>query len=1002
MIDGLKKNFDTTNAIVGGAVWLFVIIIYFLTKAPTLSFWDCGEFIATSHILGIPHPPGTPLYILWGRLFSILPFWSDISVRVNMFSAVCSSFTALFGYLIIVRILRSWFDADNSIYTKLLIYAGGASGAFFAAFSFTNWNNSVEAEVYGMAMMMTMMLLWMSLIYYQHRETQFAGKLMAIIVFVGFMGIGVHMTVFIAILIAGLFFVLKKSAPQSTWFAIALFLGMELYYIYALSSRPGEIPYYVPVVIVAIFYFFYIFSYEQIPRLHLIISGAFLLAALPVFESAYKALKNKNNIEVASLGGMSTVEYIGIGFVILLNLFALFLIARYFKERHKNDSGTLNLIPAIFIVVMSVMIFLLNIFKGYHPFLIVSAISLVALLAFIRQHINWSILIALVGIATIVIGLKEFMYGIIFSGVIVILLGLIKKVPDWKPALIILLCAAAGFSVHLFIPIRSAQQPNINENNPSASLNATINFLERKQYGSQGMVERMFKRRAEWENQFGDSRRMGFWHFFKEQFGIKGPSVVFFVLLGVFGMWEIARKKPKIGLPFILFLIFSSVGLILYMNFADGMRQHPVTGADYMEVRDRDYFFTPAYIIFGLSIGLGLAVLIQTIRKGVSTFTDGPKKIILASLTVLFLLPVFTLAKNYHVCDRSDNLIPYDYGWNLLESTPQNGILLTHGDNDTFPLWCLQEAYGIRLDVTVINLSLANTDWYIKQIRTVMGLDLGWTDADVDKLRPFRTPDGTRHRIQDIVSDAVIESYYGKRPVCFSVTVGSGARQYKGQPLDQMLTMNGMVWVITEAKKTMVVDVDESFDFFINPNRFKTRGINDPAVYKDETTSRLTRNYGNAFLMVADTLRKAGDFERAEKLIRKAIDKIPHAGDPVDFLATLYEQQGKIDELKLLVENSVAGDHLHQQILLVRAYRAKGEVSTAEMLIRELFSQNHSHKPIFDEMMRLFYSQRDVDNIHWLFKEWLNYNPHDNEVKEMLKQFEAGYKIKPDDSGDQS
>jgi len=691
MIDRLKKNFDTTNALVGGMVWLFVIIIYSLTKAPTLSFWDCGEFIATSHILGIPHPPGTPLYILWGRLFSILPFWSDITVRVNMLSAVCSAFTALFGYLIIVRMLRSWFDKDNSLFTKFIIYAGGASGACFAAFSFTNWNNSVEAEVYGMAMMLTLMVVWLSMIYFQHRGRPFADRLIAIIIFVGFMGIGVHMTVFIAIIVAGLFMVMKKSAPKSTWFAIALFLGMELYYIFAFSSKPGEIPYFIPVLIVAIFYFFYIFSYEQIPRLHLLVGAGFLLAALPVFVSVYETIKNPNSLQLASLGGMSTTDYIGIGFVILLNLFALILIGRYIKERKKDDPGTLNLIPAIFILVMTVMIVLLNVFKGYMPFLIISALSVVALIGFMKKHINWAILISLVGIATIVVGLREFMYGIIISGILIIALAMMKKAPDWKAALIILFCAVAGFSVHLFVPIRSAQQPNINENNPSSSLNATINFIERKQYGSQGMVERMFKRRAEWENQFGDYRRMGFWHFFKDQFGIKGPGVVFFVLLGVFGMWEIARKRPKIGLPFILLLIFSSIGLILYMNFADGMRQSPVTGADYMEVRDRDYFFTPAYIIFGLSIGIGLAVLIQTVRNGIANFSSGPKKIILASLSVLFLLPVFTLAGNYHVCDRSNNYIPYDYAWNLLESTPQNGILFTHGDNDTFPLWCLQE-----------------------------------------------------------------------------------------------------------------------------------------------------------------------------------------------------------------------------------------------------------------------------------------------------------------------
>jgi len=300
--------------------------------------------------------------------------------------------------------------------------------------------------------------------------------------------------------------------------------------------------------------------------------------------------------------------------------------------------------------------------------------------------------------------------------------------------------------------------------------------------------------------------------------------------------------------------------------------------------------------------------------------------------------------------------------------------------------------YGLRQDISVVNLSLANTDWYIKQMRDIMGLDLGWTDEDIDEIRPYRTPDGVTYRIQDIVSDAVIENYYGKRPVCISVTVGSGARKYKGKSLDHMLTMNGMIWVITEVKKSMDVDVEMSYDFFTNPNKFKTRGINDPSIYMDETTTRLTRNYGNAFLMVADTLRKEGDFDRAEKLTMTAVEKIPHAGEPVDFLASLYDQTGNIEKLKWLVDNAAVGDHLHHKIMLARAYRGQGDVTTAETILRDVFAQNQTHKPVFEEMIRLYYSQRDYENIHWLLMEWLRYNPNDPEAKAMLKKFEAGFR----------
>ncbi|HXW00340.1 MAG TPA: DUF2723 domain-containing protein, partial [Anaerolineae bacterium] len=128
------------------------LVVYIKTMAPTVSFWDCGEFIAVSAILGIPHPPGAPLYVMIGRIFSIIPIFEDISARVNLLSALSSAFAALFCYLCGVRILKHWFKNNLTSFNKLLLYGGSVSGAFMAAFGLTNWNNSVEAEVYGLAM----------------------------------------------------------------------------------------------------------------------------------------------------------------------------------------------------------------------------------------------------------------------------------------------------------------------------------------------------------------------------------------------------------------------------------------------------------------------------------------------------------------------------------------------------------------------------------------------------------------------------------------------------------------------------------------------------------------------------------------------------------------------------------------------------------------------------------------------------------------------------------
>jgi hypothetical protein len=140
------QKIDRLHFFSGALVLLLSLIVYIKTLAPTLSFWDCGEFIACSYILGIPHPPGTPLYILIGRLFSIIPFFEDISARVNLLSAISSSFTALFCYLCTVRILNYWFDDKEEFSNRLIIHGGSVCGALVAAFGITNWNNSVEAR----------------------------------------------------------------------------------------------------------------------------------------------------------------------------------------------------------------------------------------------------------------------------------------------------------------------------------------------------------------------------------------------------------------------------------------------------------------------------------------------------------------------------------------------------------------------------------------------------------------------------------------------------------------------------------------------------------------------------------------------------------------------------------------------------------------------------------------------------------------------------------------
>ncbi|NOY88961.1 MAG: DUF2723 domain-containing protein, partial [FCB group bacterium] len=902
---GMKNYFsklDKVNALIAFLLWVFALVIYSLTKAPTLSFWDCGEFIAVGSILGIPHPPGSPLYVLIARLFSLIPFSTDVAVRINMLSVISSSLAVLLAYLTTVRMIKFAFKGDASLLTRIIIYAGGVSGALFLGFGLTSWNNAVEAEVYGLSMMMFMAILWLTMIYMENRDTAFGSRLMLLIFFIAFAGIGVHMTTFMVMPIVVLFFILKKETPPKIWFVVATFFILELYLVFATSSRPGEIPYYIPLLIVTVFYLFYVFSYEKIPALYLYVGGGFLLAILPFFGFIVNALKKISTVD-QSLKPTSILSTVGILFFVALLVTGFFLLLKYFSAKKKNQEQLHYIITALFIFIAGVMTGLLYVPKGYFMFLLVSLVLLSIIVIVIGKYIRWPILIATVCVSLIILGVMQFLWGLVVGAVAILIAGIFFKQAGWKNALLIILMAIIGFSDNLFIPIRSACQPDINENNPSRSFTATKNFIERKQYGSQSMVTRMFKRRAEWVNQFGNYRRMGFWRFFNEQYGLIGNRFIILFVIGLFGIWELIRRKTEIGTTFLILLLITSVGLVLYMNFADGTRQSPVTGADYIEVRDRDYFFTPVFMLFGLAIGGGLTFFINFLREMVNDFTPWLKKVVIVSSLVFFLLPSFSLARNYYYANRSHDYIPFDYAWNIFMSTDKNAVLFTAGDNDTFPLWCLQEAYRIRRDIKVVNLSLANTKWYIKQLKSIMGIDLGWSDEQIDRLRPFRTRQGEVFRLQDQVVSEIIKKNFGKRPIEFCITVPSSARKFEGKSIDSMLVLNGMAWRMTPNGSGRRIDIDASVDLFTNPQKFRFRSIADPNVYKDEATRRITINYTRSFMRIADTLRKEGDGKRLVWLMKQAIKYVPYSTDAINYLAAYYSETGMEKDFEQLITN---------------------------------------------------------------------------------------------------
>ncbi len=980
------KGIDRTNAMVAAGVWLLSLIVYLQTMAPTLTFWDCGEFIAVSYILGIPHPPGTPLYVLVGKLFTMNPLISEPSARINFLSVLSSSFTTLFAYLCGVRVIRYWIAEKQDSLTRMILYGGAAAGALFFAWSKTHWNNSTEAEVYGLSMLMFMAAIWLAFRYFESGDQSTADKMMLAVVYIAYLGIGVHMTTFLVLPILTLFFILKKDTPVRYWFIASTLIMVELYLIFALSSRRGEISFSLPIFVVFVIYLLYLMSIEKLNKLHLYISGAFLVASVPLGGAIISLVRSGS--EASSSTTLNIIGYAGALALVGMGIWSLVTYMAQRGNRSEAKDSTL-LVGAIFVAV-AVVLALLSIVgvQGYGPFLFISVVLIAGTGLILWNYIRWPIFVAIVGSSLIILGIYPFVWGTLGAAVVVLVLGLMFRLQGWRTALLILAVAVAGFSVQLFIPIRSAQHPYINENNPSQSLAQTIGFLERKQYGSESMIERMFKRRAEWENQFGTWRRMGFWGFFQEQYGINGRTFFIAFVLGVFGLWEAIRRRSELGLALTLLIIISSVGLVLYMNFADGQRQHPVTGDDYIEVRDRDYFFTPAYVLFGIAIGLGISALIHFVREALAKLSSPIRSVATYGMLILLAMPTYALSRNYFECDRSRNWIAHDYAKSLLSSADRDAAFFTYGDNDTFPLWCLQEAYGFRKDVKIVNLSLANTKWYIKQVQDYMKLDLGMTESQIDAMRPYRTQDGRVFHLNNQVVDAIIDHNRDRVPVNFSITVANDGRKMDGVPADPYLTLTGLSWRLGAAGGGPKTSVEEALSFFFDTTRYQMRGLRDSSIFKDANQIRLPANYSNSMMMVADTLRRAQRHADAIRLLEYGHRTLPYDEQLVNYLAGLYTDLGRVEDLKRLMEDPSIKDSRWMTVLLGRQYRENRRFMDAEATLNPLFLKDPSFRAVFEELTTLYSETENYSALKTTLDIWIQAHPSDTAMANIRRELD--------------
>jgi Protein of unknown function (DUF2723) len=581
-----------------------VLLVYILTLAPTVTFWDAGEFIAAAKTLGIPHPPGTPLFVLIAHVWAMLVPVGEYAVRTNLLSALLSAAGAGFFFLIAHQSIQKLTSDLEEPTARMLSLAGGAASAMVGAFTFTNWQNSNETEVYAIATFTIAAMGWLVHVWRRYRGTERAPRILLLIVYLAGVSIGNHL--------------------------LALLVGPGI--VMFLANTVWRAP-----------------------------------AANPVEQRAEWA-------QVAVVAGVWAL-LIGTG----LGSTALILV------------GGLCFLSA-------------------------------AVYAFLG-------------------GAGGF-------------------------ALLTVLIAAVGVTPYLYLYIRSAQNPPINEAAP-ATFHALLAVIRRAQYPPRTPFDdptvshgpdNPGRTLALFGIQLADYFVYFVWQWAKSAAAfVQVLMTLVFFSLGLRGSLS-QRRADRAAWWLLLFLfLITGLGLVVYMNFKPGFARwfesYPA-GNDH-EVRERDYFFVVSFIVWGIWSGMGLVM----IGRGVLTRWASARRFAPAVL----ILALFPLALNWTAASRRqgpDARLAADFAYDLLNTTPPYGILFTYGDNDTFPLWWAQEVAGIRQDVTVICLALANTDWYMRQLR-----DNPVRPLDVTHLPPIwrassrARPDRPLHTMPDSMISAAMNGY---------------------------------------------------------------------------------------------------------------------------------------------------------------------------------------------------------------------------------------------------
>ncbi|GAB3014766.1 glycosyltransferase family 117 protein [Spirosoma pulveris] len=654
------QSFKRLNTLTGWLVFAVALFTYAMTVERTASFWDCGEFIACSFKLQVPHPPGAPFFLLLGRLFSMMSFGDLTSVAywVNMASVLASAFTIAFLFWTITMLAQKLLGKAERDYTTadtLLVIGTGAVGALAYTFSDTFWFSAVEAEVYGMSSFFTAIVVWAAFKWERIEDEAAANRWLIFIAYLTGLSIGVHLLNLVTLPALALIYYFKKY-PKPTFWGGAMAFGIGLVILGIINS--GIIPG-LPGMAFAFERFFV--NTLGLP----FTSGAIFFTVVFLGAIVYGIIWSARQKRVVLNTSLLALAFVLIGYASYMQVLVR---ADFNPPINENDpSDELNF------------------------------------LSYLRREQY---------------GSRSLLYGPVFTARPIDQkqgAAMWKKqgnkyvVFDHQPEYVY----APGDEM-LFPRVYSSQQ-----NHPALyrqmlglaegqkpTMGDNLKFLFNYQLGH------MWWRYLMWNFAGRESDEEGAGYLLPWSTDQGAPDLLktnkardnFYMLpfiLGLFGItFQYFRRRRDFLIVGLLFL-FTGIALQVFLNSPPS------------EPRERDYIYVGSFYFFAMWLGLGVMSIAEGLRSALKS--DVARNGVVAG--VCLLVPVMMGAKSWDNHNRDKRYQSVDFAKNLLNSCAPNAVLFTGGDNDTFPLWYVQEVEGFRRDVRVCNLSLLGTEWYIQQMK---------------------------------------------------------------------------------------------------------------------------------------------------------------------------------------------------------------------------------------------------------------------------------------------